>query len=116
MTIYFLTVFFFSVFNQFLIYLEEQLPVLDIYSENRISKLLVFQVAKSNSQAEGLNSSLEQLQHKIQTCRDHRGDKGVSASQILNAPVKNGKVGADFHLGTRVLQHRKGGVSLSLAG
>ncbi|XP_040594831.1 coiled-coil domain-containing protein 180 isoform X2 [Mesocricetus auratus] len=49
------------------------------------------QVAKSNSQAEGLNSSLEQLQHKIQTCRDCRGDKGMAATDDLLAFVRSWK-------------------------
>nr|XP_048276472.1 coiled-coil domain-containing protein 180 isoform X1 [Myodes glareolus] len=49
------------------------------------------QVAKSNSQAEGLNSSLEQLQHKIQACRDHRGDKGMANTDDLLAFVRSWK-------------------------
>ncbi|XP_057647171.1 coiled-coil domain-containing protein 180 [Chionomys nivalis] len=49
------------------------------------------QVAKSNSQSEGLNSSLEQLQHKIQTCRDHRGDKGMVNTDDLLAFVRSWK-------------------------
>ncbi|XP_035294581.1 coiled-coil domain-containing protein 180 [Cricetulus griseus] len=49
------------------------------------------QVAKSNSQAEGLNSSLEQLQHKIQTCRDCRGDKGMVAIDDLLAFIRSWK-------------------------
>ncbi|CAO2580667.1 Coiled-coil domain-containing protein 180 [Lemmus lemmus] len=49
------------------------------------------QVAKSNLQAEGLNSSLEQLQQKIQTCRDHRGDKGTVNTDDLLAFVRSWK-------------------------
>ncbi|XP_051017528.1 coiled-coil domain-containing protein 180 [Acomys russatus] len=46
------------------------------------------QVAKSNSQAEALNSFLEQLQHKIQTYLDHRGDKGMVTTDDLLAFVR----------------------------
>lgn len=67
-------------------------------------------------QAEGLNSSLEQLQCKIQTCREQRGDKGVSASQVLNVSSQEWQSGVDLQLGTRCLQRRGGGVSLSLDG
>ncbi|CAH6790355.1 Ccdc180 [Phodopus roborovskii] len=49
------------------------------------------QVAKSNSQAEGLNSSLEHLQRKIQTCRDHREDKGRVTTDDLLAFVRSWK-------------------------
>ncbi|XP_060235849.1 LOW QUALITY PROTEIN: coiled-coil domain-containing protein 180 [Meriones unguiculatus] len=49
------------------------------------------QVAKSNSQAEGLNSFLEQLQRKIQTCRDHRGDKGEVTTDDLLVFVRSWK-------------------------
>ncbi|EDL02385.1 mCG14146 [Mus musculus] len=49
------------------------------------------QEAKSNSQAEGLNSSLEQLQQKIQTCQDHRGDKDIVTTDDLLAFVRSWK-------------------------
>ncbi|NP_001414613.1 coiled-coil domain-containing protein 180 isoform X1 [Rattus norvegicus] len=49
------------------------------------------QVAKSNSQAEGLNSSLEQLQQKIQTCQGHRGDKDNVTTDDLLAFVRSWK-------------------------
>ncbi|XP_036034437.1 coiled-coil domain-containing protein 180 [Onychomys torridus] len=49
------------------------------------------QVAKSNLQAEGLNSSLEQLQCKIQTCREYRGDKGMVTTDDLLVFVRSWK-------------------------
>ncbi|XP_028626104.1 coiled-coil domain-containing protein 180 [Grammomys surdaster] len=49
------------------------------------------QVAKSNSQAEGLNSSLEQLQQKIQTCQGRRGDKDMVTTDDLLAFVRSWK-------------------------
>ncbi|XP_054545105.1 coiled-coil domain-containing protein 180 [Talpa occidentalis] len=43
------------------------------------------EVAKSNLQANGLNSSLKQLQSKVEMCRNSRGDKKmVSSEDLLN--------------------------------
>ncbi|XP_023421292.1 coiled-coil domain-containing protein 180 [Cavia porcellus] len=49
------------------------------------------QVAKSNLQAEGLNSSLEELQHKIEACRDPQGDKTVVTTEDLLGCVRTWK-------------------------
>ncbi|XP_033615019.1 coiled-coil domain-containing protein 180 isoform X5 [Fukomys damarensis] len=49
------------------------------------------QVAKSNLQTEGLNSSLEELQRKIEACRDPRGDKRVVTTEDLLGCVRTWK-------------------------
>uniref|UniRef100_A0A8D2DDX5 Coiled-coil domain containing 180 n=1 Tax=Sciurus vulgaris TaxID=55149 RepID=A0A8D2DDX5_SCIVU len=49
------------------------------------------QVAKSNLQADGLNSSLEQLQRKIETCRDPKGDKTMVTTDDLLGFVRTWK-------------------------
>ncbi|XP_021100263.1 coiled-coil domain-containing protein 180 isoform X2 [Heterocephalus glaber] len=49
------------------------------------------QVAKSNLQTEGLNSSLEELQCKIEACRGPRGDKTVVTTEDLLGCVRTWK-------------------------
>ncbi|XP_047380081.1 coiled-coil domain-containing protein 180 isoform X1 [Sciurus carolinensis] len=49
------------------------------------------QVAKSNVQADGLNSSLEQLQRKIEICRDPKGDKTTVTTDDLLGFVRTWK-------------------------
>uniref|UniRef100_A0A8C6QA45 Coiled-coil domain containing 180 n=1 Tax=Nannospalax galili TaxID=1026970 RepID=A0A8C6QA45_NANGA len=49
------------------------------------------QVAKSNLQTDGLNSSLEQLQCKMAMCRDRRGDKAMVTTDDLLASVQTWK-------------------------
>ncbi|XP_013368704.1 PREDICTED: coiled-coil domain-containing protein 180 isoform X2 [Chinchilla lanigera] len=49
------------------------------------------QVAKSNLQTEGLNSSLEELQRKIEACRYPRGDKTVVTTEDLLGCVRTWK-------------------------
>ncbi|KAM5298475.1 coiled-coil domain-containing protein 180 [Ctenodactylus gundi] len=49
------------------------------------------QVAKSNLQTEGLNSSLEELQHKIETCHNSRGDKTMVSTEDLLGCVRSWK-------------------------
>ncbi|XP_023561251.1 coiled-coil domain-containing protein 180 [Octodon degus] len=49
------------------------------------------QVAKSNLQTEGLNSSLEELQSKIEACRDPRGDKTVVTTDDLMGCIRTWK-------------------------
>ncbi|XP_045418468.1 coiled-coil domain-containing protein 180 [Lemur catta] len=49
------------------------------------------QVAKSNLQTDQLNSSLEQLQRKIETCRDPKGDKTVVSTEDLLGFVRTWK-------------------------
>uniref|UniRef100_A0A2K6GB33 Coiled-coil domain containing 180 n=1 Tax=Propithecus coquereli TaxID=379532 RepID=A0A2K6GB33_PROCO len=48
-------------------------------------------VAKSNLQTDQLNSSLEQLQRKIETCRDSKGDKTVVTTEELLGFVRTWK-------------------------
>uniref|UniRef100_A0A8D1ILE9 Coiled-coil domain containing 180 n=1 Tax=Sus scrofa TaxID=9823 RepID=A0A8D1ILE9_PIG len=49
------------------------------------------EVAKSNLQTDGLNSSLEQLQSKVQMCRSSRGDKEIVTSEDLLGLVRTWK-------------------------
>ncbi|GAB5579936.1 coiled-coil domain-containing protein 180 isoform X1 [Prionailurus iriomotensis] len=49
------------------------------------------EVAKSNLQTDGLNSSLEQLQRKIEMCRNSKGDKKVVATDDLLGLVRTWK-------------------------
>ncbi|XP_069866287.1 coiled-coil domain-containing protein 180 isoform X1 [Dipodomys merriami] len=49
------------------------------------------QVAKSNSQTEGLNSSLKQLQDKIEMCRNPKGDKTEVTTDDLLGFVRTWK-------------------------
>uniref|UniRef100_A0A8C0WS46 Coiled-coil domain-containing protein 180 n=2 Tax=Castor canadensis TaxID=51338 RepID=A0A8C0WS46_CASCN len=49
------------------------------------------QVAKSNSQTDGLNFFLKQLQHNIETCRNPRGDKTVVTTDDLLGFVQTWK-------------------------
>ncbi|XP_036891766.1 coiled-coil domain-containing protein 180 isoform X2 [Sturnira hondurensis] len=46
------------------------------------------EVAKSNSQADGLNSCLEQLQSKIEIYRNSRGDNKVVTTEAVRASVQ----------------------------
>ncbi|XP_054582862.1 coiled-coil domain-containing protein 180 [Eptesicus fuscus] len=49
------------------------------------------EVAKSNSQADGLNSSLEQLQSKVEMYRNSRGDKNVVVTEDLHGFIQTWK-------------------------
>ncbi|XP_060009366.1 coiled-coil domain-containing protein 180 isoform X1 [Lagenorhynchus albirostris] len=49
------------------------------------------EVAKSNLQADGLNSSLEQLQSKVQMCRSSRGDEKIVTTEDLLGLVRTWK-------------------------
>ncbi|XP_037599645.1 coiled-coil domain-containing protein 180 isoform X1 [Cebus imitator] len=49
------------------------------------------QVAKSNSQTNGLNFSLQQLQSKIKTCRESRGEKTTVTTEELLGFVQTWK-------------------------
>ncbi|XP_059513402.1 coiled-coil domain-containing protein 180 [Myotis daubentonii] len=49
------------------------------------------EVAKSNSQADGLNSSLEQLQSKVEMYRNSRGDKNVVATEDFHGFIQTWK-------------------------
>ncbi|KAM8801888.1 coiled-coil domain-containing protein 180 [Rhynchonycteris naso] len=49
------------------------------------------EVAKSNMQAEGLNSSLEQLQSKVEMCRNSKGDRKVVTTEDLLRLVQTWK-------------------------
>ncbi|XP_040337687.1 LOW QUALITY PROTEIN: coiled-coil domain-containing protein 180 [Herpailurus yagouaroundi] len=49
------------------------------------------EVAKSNLQTDGLNLSLEQLQRKIEMCRNSKGDKKVVATDDLLGLVRTWK-------------------------
>ncbi|XP_039090675.1 coiled-coil domain-containing protein 180 isoform X1 [Hyaena hyaena] len=49
------------------------------------------EVAKSNLQTDGLNSSLEQLQRKIEMCRNSQGDKKVVTADDLLGLVRTWK-------------------------
>nr|XP_034491854.1 coiled-coil domain-containing protein 180 [Marmota flaviventris] len=49
------------------------------------------QVAKSNLQADGLNSSLKQLQQQIEICRDPKGDKTTVTAEDLLGFVRTWK-------------------------
>ncbi|XP_039712072.1 coiled-coil domain-containing protein 180 [Pteropus medius] len=49
------------------------------------------EVAKSNLQADGLNSSLEQLQSKVEMCRSSKGDKKVVTTEDLLGFVRTWK-------------------------
>uniref|UniRef100_A0A8C3X0U9 Coiled-coil domain containing 180 n=1 Tax=Catagonus wagneri TaxID=51154 RepID=A0A8C3X0U9_9CETA len=49
------------------------------------------EVAKSNLQADGLNSSLEQLQSKVQICQSSRGGKEIVTSEDLLGLVRTWK-------------------------
>ncbi|KAM5329415.1 coiled-coil domain-containing protein 180 isoform 2-T3 [Glossophaga mutica] len=46
------------------------------------------EVAKSNSQADGLNASLEQLQSKVEMYRNSRGDKKVVTTEDVRGSVQ----------------------------
>ncbi|XP_045696693.1 coiled-coil domain-containing protein 180 isoform X2 [Phyllostomus hastatus] len=46
------------------------------------------EVAKSNSQADGLNSSLEQLQSKVEMYRNSKGDKKVVTTEEVRGSVQ----------------------------
>ncbi|ELK34211.1 hypothetical protein MDA_GLEAN10021557 [Myotis davidii] len=49
------------------------------------------EVAKSNSQADGLNASLEQLQSKVEMYRNSRGDKNVVATEDFHGFIQTWK-------------------------
>ncbi|XP_048078953.1 coiled-coil domain-containing protein 180 isoform X1 [Ursus arctos] len=49
------------------------------------------EVAKSNLQTDGLNSSLEQLQRKVEMCRNSKGDKKMVTSEDLLGFVQTWK-------------------------
>ncbi|XP_045878631.1 coiled-coil domain-containing protein 180 isoform X3 [Meles meles] len=49
------------------------------------------EVAKSNLQTDGLNSSLEQLQRKVEMCRNSKGDKKIVTSEDLLGFVQTWK-------------------------
>ncbi|XP_066223707.1 coiled-coil domain-containing protein 180 [Saccopteryx leptura] len=49
------------------------------------------EVAKSNLQTEGLNSSLEQLQSKVEMCRNSKGDRKVVTTEDLLGLVQTWK-------------------------
>uniref|UniRef100_F6UYN7 Coiled-coil domain containing 180 n=1 Tax=Macaca mulatta TaxID=9544 RepID=F6UYN7_MACMU len=49
------------------------------------------QVAKSNSQTNGLNFSLQQLQNKIKTCQESRGEKTTATTEELLGFVQTWK-------------------------
>ncbi|XP_065734855.1 LOW QUALITY PROTEIN: coiled-coil domain-containing protein 180 [Phocoena phocoena] len=49
------------------------------------------EVAKSNLQTDGLNSSLEQLQSKVQMCRSSRGDEKIVTTEDLLGLVRTWK-------------------------
>ncbi|XP_054440931.1 LOW QUALITY PROTEIN: coiled-coil domain-containing protein 180 [Pteronotus mesoamericanus] len=49
------------------------------------------EVAKSNSQADGLNSSLERLQSKVEMYRNSRGDKKVVTTEDVRGSVQTWK-------------------------
>ncbi|EPQ10417.1 hypothetical protein D623_10019339 [Myotis brandtii] len=49
------------------------------------------EVAKSNSQADGLNSSLEQLQSKVEMYRNSRGDKNVVVTEDFHGFIQTWK-------------------------
>uniref|UniRef100_A0AC11D8Z6 Coiled-coil domain containing 180 n=1 Tax=Ovis aries TaxID=9940 RepID=A0AC11D8Z6_SHEEP len=49
------------------------------------------EVAKSNLQTEGLNSSLEQLQSKVQMCRSSKGSKQVVSTEDLLGLIRTWK-------------------------
>ncbi|CAM9821291.1 unnamed protein product [Rangifer tarandus platyrhynchus] len=49
------------------------------------------EVAKSNLQTEGLNSSLEQLQSKVQMCRSSKGNKQVVSTEDLLGLIRTWK-------------------------
>ncbi|XP_070287224.1 coiled-coil domain-containing protein 180 isoform X3 [Myotis yumanensis] len=49
------------------------------------------EVAKSNSQADGLNSSLEQLQSKVEMYRNSKGDKNVVVTEDFHGFIQTWK-------------------------
>ncbi|XP_073083402.1 coiled-coil domain-containing protein 180 isoform X2 [Manis javanica] len=49
------------------------------------------EVAKSNLQTDGLNSSLEQLQSKVEMCQNSKGDKKTVTTEDLLGLVQTGK-------------------------
>ncbi|XP_066214219.1 coiled-coil domain-containing protein 180-like [Saccopteryx leptura] len=53
--------------------------------------LVTILVAKSNLQTEGLNSSLEQLQSKVEMCRNSKGDRKVVTTEDLLGLVQTWK-------------------------
>nr|XP_035956409.1 coiled-coil domain-containing protein 180 isoform X9 [Halichoerus grypus] len=69
------------------------------------------EVAKSNLQTDGLNSSLEQLQRKVEMCRNSKGDKKMVTSEDLLGFVQTWKE----KLGQRIqyLNCRLGTVSVT---